>query len=422
MLSLSAPATASGPPAPSGVAYTAFPEYVPESPSVFSDGGQYPGYVLSLAVIGGALALPPVTRATGVSSAQALGLIGLHFVVCSLNIWLVGPRARHSLPMFRFGVVVDLFIGLVVACGLPALGGTPNTMLWNLTILYACLNGAMDIRPSWFYLLAHSVFPLLTIPMFDWRSDPWGLAGPLLAASASAGSYHFMAKTTGAWRTIRQRQQVMLRQLADKNAHLERERLARDLHDSVGSTLGLLSLHADLLDRHRDDPEQVGRIASLARDAARGALDDLRGVFEAIAPEGRTLRELASALDALGRRCAPGVDVVIQVTNGQDSLLSNPTRLALVRFFQEAVRNAAVHGSAKRIDVTFAFSPAGGLAVAVVDDGGGFDPNDVVFGRGLKGMKARATELDGALEVEAVRGRGVRLSFSVPSEQALESA
>lgn len=172
---------------PSGVDYTPFPEHPPDSPSVFGDGGQYPGYVVSLAVIGGALALPPVTRATGVSSTQTLALIGLHFVVCSVNMWVVGPMARRNRAAFKFGIVVDLLVGLVVACGLPALGGTPNTMLWNLTILYACLNGAMDIRPSWFYLVAHTVFPLLTIPMFDWRADAWGLAGPVLAASASAG-------------------------------------------------------------------------------------------------------------------------------------------------------------------------------------------------------------------------------------------
>lgn len=177
-----------------------------------------------------------------------------------------------------------------------------------------------------------------------------------------------------------------------------------------------------MLDRHRNDPAQVGRIASLARDAARGALDDLRGVFEAIAPEGRTLAEFATALDALARRCAPGVEVVIDVADGPEHSLSDATRLALVRLFQEALRNAAVHGGAKRIEVTLACSATEGLSVTLVDDGEGFDPDGVVFGRGLKSMKARALELDATLELDAAPGRGVRLSFHAPPQRSTRSA
>lgn len=386
-------------------------DYAPESPGIFVRGKEIRDLFLTEAFFAFLLALPPVAQALGVSSLQAVLLVATHFALVAGNSLLLRRRAQSRRWAFHLGWTINLLAGTGVACAIPVLGGNPNTMAWCIPILYAAMNGTLaDTRPSRALLLVAGIGPLLTIPAFPW-GDPWSIGGPLLAGGLSAGTYHYLAMRTAGVRRLRALHEEALEELHMQREEIARMNLARDLHDSVGSTLGLLSLHAELLERHQHDPAQVARLAALAREAARGGLDDLRGVLEAIAPEKGTLASLATALEGLASRAAPGVRVDVEVGAGGEREVPGAARLVLVRGFQEALRNAVIHGHARSVRVKL--DGEEGVRMRVVDDGVGFRLDAVRKGRGLGGMRARTEEAGGRFEIEAKPGEGTRLTFSV---------
>ena len=198
----------------------------------------------------------------------------------------------------------------------------------------------------------------------------------------------------------------------------ERNRLARDLHDSVVQKLFGVVLAAQsaklLLDRSPSAArEQVGRVQELAQDAV-GELRSL--VFE--------LRPAAIATEGLGPALAKHVEVLRRV-HGLDVELEVSGRLRvrpgidreLFRIAQEALQNALKHSAAGKVVVRL---DEGDRAVAlrVRDDGVGFDP-DAPGPRsrslGLTSMEERAQALGATLEIVSAPGEGTTVSLEVPA-------
>lgn len=385
-------------------------DYQPDSPSYSMGEGQLLPLVVTEAVFAIVLSLPLVTRQTGVDAVTACAIVAAHTLsVIVVAYGLSGWRARSRVG-FHVSVQLTVLAGIGAACAFPVLG--KGSLLWSLPVVYAAYNGSMaETRPSRVLLLLHLAGPLVAhflvadAPLQD-------LADPVVSSVLSGGSYHFLALRGGAWRALSARHARARELLREQEEELSRMRLVRELHDGVGSALGLLALHASLLERHKDDPEQVVRLAALARDAARGGLDDLRGVLEAVAPEESTLNSVAQALEELARRTAPDVVVEVTVVAGAKKTLSAGQRLAVVRTFQESLRNAVLHGEARRVRALLGAEH--GLMLEVQDDGAGFDLERVRRGRGLAGMQGRAKELGGVLEVTTGEGAGTTVKLLVP--------
>jgi signal transduction histidine kinase len=96
--------------------------------------------------------------------------------------------------------------------------------------------------------------------------------------------------------------------------------------------------------------------------------------------------------------------------------LGDDTELALFRVLQEALANVARHAEARSVAVELR-GDAGGVSLAVIDDGRGFDPDASADGgrMGLVGMQERMAAVGGQLVVDAAPGRGARLLASVPA-------
>jgi signal transduction histidine kinase len=190
----------------------------------------------------------------------------------------------------------------------------------------------------------------------------------------------------------------------------ERARIARDLHDSAGHAINVIALRAGTA-RMRREPDRsqaaLEAIVELARktgaeiDQIVGALRDRRGGHDVVdAPPG-----LAS-LDALvARHAAAGLEVTV-AREGEPRELESAADQAAYRILQEALTNAARHGTGDA-QVELAFGPAA-LELTVSNTCGGPAPARPNGGHGLIGMHERATLLGGRLAVERVNG-----SFSV---------
>jgi signal transduction histidine kinase len=259
--------------------------------------------------------------------------------------------------------------------------------------------------------------------------DTAGIVGPVLGAGvAIAISLGYEALT----REVAQRQRL-IEELTRTRGQLavaehaagvvaERERLAREIHDTVSQSLSsvIMLLHA----AQRSGPATAKGHARIeqARDAATDALAETREFVHALAPPSLRTAGIADALLRLGAqtRDTTGLHVEVEVP-AETGALPTPVETALLRIAQSAMANVTQHAHASRVDMTLTRLDDE-IILDVVDDGDGFDP--AVLGTraggahppfGLVAMQERAASLGGQLVVEARPGQGTSIaaSFSV---------
>ena len=205
---------------------------------------------------------------------------------------------------------------------------------------------------------------------------------------------------------------------AEIGATEERNRLAREIHDTLAQGLAGITLQleaAEAMLQTGADPARVAQIVGRALATTRASLDearrsvlDLRG-----APlEGRTLAEALEALtqDSQTNR-GPRIDFA---ATGATRPMPPRTAAGVYRIAQEALGNALRHADARTVNLRLTVQPDQ-LHLAVEDDGRGFDPDATLPQRfGLVGINERARLLGGNLQVESAPGEGTRLHISIP--------
>ncbi|HVV53417.1 MAG TPA: sensor histidine kinase [Polyangia bacterium] len=374
-------------------------------------------FLLGLSSIFGVFLLPGVRRSTGISLLQvgvAWSVLAIWFSVAHRLLYKRAARHPAAFYALLFG---NMSVGAVVSLSFPVLAGKPDTTLWLAFAIMACIDGAAEAGLSIILAVAHSVAPLLTIPFFVARGCPIGqaIAWPLLAAVVSGYGYRFLARRREHWRHDRHQREIDLARERLAESEKERLRLSRDLHDTVGTTLSLVALYGSLAAHRADDPVEARRLAESIRQAARGALDELRAVLNSLPQSATKLDDLAAGLAVVARRASEpaGAVVSIEVARGGGTVLKGPLRVAVARVFQEAVHNALHHGHANEIRASLA-ADVDRIVFELADNGSGFDTAAPRGGTGIPGMRARASELGGTATVESTPGQGTRLRVELP--------
>ncbi|MGY1772660.1 sensor histidine kinase [Blastococcus sp. SYSU D00813] len=209
---------------------------------------------------------------------------------------------------------------------------------------------------------------------------------------------------------------------ARRRVEEERLRIARDVHDSLGHAVAVVTLHAavaaEALDD--DDPAAARRAVETIRAVSRDVLADLRdtvGLLRTGTPEGAAhTRGLADVPDLLAATAAAGVDVRL-VEDGDPRPLPAAVEATAHRVVQEALTNVLRHAQATTVTVTVTHDPEV-LTVTVTDDGrgsgapGGEDGDG--GGHGLAGMRERVALLGGRLLAGDRPGGGFAVSVLLP--------
>ena len=201
----------------------------------------------------------------------------------------------------------------------------------------------------------------------------------------------------------------------------ERNRLAREIHDTLAQNLSGITLQLETLDALLEagsDAERLRPIVSRVLELARAGLEDARRSvldLRAAPLEGRTLGEaMRSLLQMHETRHAQRVTF-----EAVDANRPLPTRIeaGLYRIAQEALTNVANHANAGQVIVRLIVTPAQ-VALTVHDDGCGFDPDAVESSRfGLRGIQERARLLGGQMQLETSTD-GTSLQVTIPLEAA----
>ncbi|WP_197358249.1 sensor histidine kinase, partial [Streptomyces clavuligerus] len=233
--------------------------------------------------------------------------------------------------------------------------------------------------------------------------------------------------------------QTLLHALQERNAKLlwerqmiagqarlkERQRIAQDMHDSLGHQLALIAVHTGALEV---DPELTGRqreAVGVLRTAAVSAMHELREVVgilrdgvEQPSPDpvdetGRAARGTAGIAALVEAACAAGNTVRLR-TEGEPRPLAAAADHAAYRIVQEALTNAYKHAPGAPIDVALRYEPDS-LVVETVNGPPLSAVGDVVSGgQGLTGLRERARLVGGMVHAGTVEGGGFRVAGVLP--------
>jgi signal transduction histidine kinase len=256
------------------------------------------------------------------------------------------------------------------------------------------------------------------------------LGVPIVARGEVIGALYLTEKEGGGTFSLADQRLIVLlaahAAIAIENARLhersrelsiveERNRLARELHDSVTQRLFGVALAAEsastLLAR---DPDAAAAELRRVSELARGAMEELRAVVFELRPGSLEAEGLATVLrkhvDVLRRVSGVGIELKVRDV----PRLAPDQATQVLRIAQEALGNALRHSAASHIKVALE-SHDGTLSLKVLDDGVGFDASAVRGQRlGLTSMRERAEELGGKLHVESVLHAGTLVQLEVP--------
>jgi len=200
----------------------------------------------------------------------------------------------------------------------------------------------------------------------------------------------------------------------DRRIEQERLRIARDLHDLLGHTISIISLHTDVArEALRDDPAAAERALLAARTATDGVVTELRTTLRALrSPEDSPLPGLDRLDNLVETARAAGLTVHVR-REGEPVSLPAVADAAAYRVVQEAISNVLRHAFAETVDISVEYHRSE-LCIRVRDDGVGSD-EEPTTGWGIVGMRERLALLGGRLRTES--GRGFTVEAWIPLDE-----
>jgi PAS domain S-box-containing protein len=228
-------------------------------------------------------------------------------------------------------------------------------------------------------------------------------------------------------------EQVFLRAVADQaavaleNARLfaeargkaaleERQRLARELHDSVSQALYGIALGARTARKLVDqNPRLVDDPLDYVLSLAEAGLAEMRALIFELRPESLETEGLVAALEKQAAALRARYEIEVKTSLCAEPEASPGAKEAIYRIAQEALHNTVKHARANNVRIEMGCSPVS-LTLKVSDDGVGFDARGDFPGHlGLRSMRERAARLGGTLTVETSPGAGTLISAQIPT-------
>lgn len=234
-----------------------------------------------------------------------------------------------------------------------------------------------------------------------------------LAGGGAAGEVAALARSAD---QLRSTKDLERHEAVVAATHVERQRIASDLHDGPLQTLFGLQLQLrQLRDRLRADHDLEGAgVAGRGVDVLEATQTQLRGMLFDLAPPGLGDKSFVDVVvDTVPHLLDP--PATLTVDGRHDIELQASTQYLLYRVIVEAIRNVNKHAAASTVDISVA-ATADGVSVAIVDDGVGFEPTLPVTGPhfGLDIMRSLVGSVDGRIEISSAPMGGTTVHVVVP--------
>lgn len=376
----------------------------------------------------------------------------LHLLLTAL-LALAAVRAfLDDLPHAPSVLAVATVLGVIYGAGslLPRVGRSPRVtaawlgallVVWPL-LLWLTPDGVWLAFPLFFLLLhllptrwglvAVTATTVVAIAGFLWHQGEIAapvIIGPALGAAVAVATvlgYQALYQESEQRRRLIEELRETRSDLAaaehSAGVFAERERLAREIHDTLAQGLSSIQLLLRAAERALPErPDEASPHVTRARQAAQDNLTEARRLVHALAPVELEGRSLPTALQRLCASTQQRSGLAVQFhVSGEPFEVPTPHEVALLRVAQSALANTIQHAAATRAELTLSYMDTA-LTLDAVDDGVGFDPETAASrtgtgegGFGLAAMRARARSLGGNCTVESAPGHGTALAVSFP--------
>ena len=305
----------------------------------------------------------------------------------------------------------------------------------------ACVALAAGLGPTPFLAAAYALYAVaVTWPRESRRSAV--VVGGVSAAGAAVltmtGGQHYEGGTPGVqlvfgllvlgatWASgaaVRERREGVRRvveQAAERAKVEERLRIAREIHDVVTHSVGLIAVKAGIANHViAEHPEEAQEALTVIEDVSKRALRDLRATLKVLRRDPEDAQDLRPVLGLSDLpelvRTAEAAGVRVELRSRCPEEPPDGVALSAFRIVQEALTNVVKHAAPTRCRVHLV-AEEGALTIEVADDGPGPGPRPIVpgGGLGLVGMRERATAHGGDLTAGPQDGGGFRVSATLP--------
>ena len=344
---------------------------------------------------------------SGLPSLRVQLLALLLVVIFGLLYYFVFQPGRYlTNPNLYFGAQA-------LVLGLLFLLGSNNSDAFNFLFLILCIHIAV-VSPARVAIL--------------WIAICFGIVSLIILATRGAEGIYavvfysitflvsgFFGYTIQQVERERDRNQRLVEELQATQAKLqelavveERNRLARDLHDSVKQQVYAISMQLGAARVLLDDGDQAYGPVTEAERLAKQAGAELTTLIRELRPPGLKRKTLEMALQEYVTQWSRQNGIVADVKLNGASSIPVTSEDMLFRVAQEALANVARHSQARHVTMELAHQ-GDEIALIIEDDGAGFDMGRVEKGVGLDSMRERLEETGGHLEISSEKGRGTKV-------------
>jgi signal transduction histidine kinase len=223
------------------------------------------------------------------------------------------------------------------------------------------------------------------------------------------------------WRAEQARnRESALRRLYEQAQELaslqERQRLARELHDSISQALYGINLGAHTAQECLEsDPEQAQASLSYVLSLTEAGIAEMRALIFELRPESLETEGLVAALNKQVTILRTRYKLSVEARLDEEPEISLDLKHALYRIAQEALHNIVRHAQASHVTLSLTQHP-GEIHLQIRDDGRGFDPSHPYPGHlGVRSMQERASKAGGTITVTSTSGQGTSITVCLPS-------
>ena len=300
-------------------------------------------------------------------------------MVFSLYMALIGETIGF-LGINRWSVLSTLYFLVLSLLNLAVFTNLNNAIYWLVTVI-----------PITIFI---SMYVTLYVRQAEAREKAEALAAELEAANQQLTEY--------------------AARVEDLTITTERQRMARELHDTLSQGLAGLILQLEATDAHLNNNHtaKAQSIIGNAMEQARATLADARRAIDDLRQS--SLDDLDSALRLEISRFTNATGIPILFHTDQIPPLPAPVTETLVRAVAEALTNVANHAQAHNVAVYVRMKDKS-LSVTIQDDGRGFDASAIPSGHyGILGIKERVRLVNGSFEIQSNNGKGTTIRIDIP--------
>ncbi|WP_019506631.1 sensor histidine kinase [Pleurocapsa sp. PCC 7319] len=193
----------------------------------------------------------------------------------------------------------------------------------------------------------------------------------------------------------------------------ERNRIARELHDSLGHALTSLNIQMQTALKLWDkEPEQAHSFLAQAQQLGKTAIKEVRQSISSLREDAQDEKPLAAKIDVLVDDCRRGTGLDIDTNISCCGSVPSPVAQNVYRIVQEALTNIFKYAQATKVQINLKSTPEG-IYLTVEDNGKGFDLNQKRSGFGLQGMQERVASVNGHLQLKTSPGNGCRIEVEI---------